>query len=210
MSSLIELFDWVVTITGITVLLMFFFRATQKEETPLVRLLSSINAITIKVGAVSALLFLLVLHYQRTEGVLSIKSVGFYVAVGSILLTVLQGWGMKASLIESVGTVVANKAKEVQGRVTRMAEDARRNDARRARPQDPWYYAYGKERKGPFSEGQFKQLAASGELTASTMVWKKGMASWTPASQIDGLFSPAGDEPPPIPTEETVPPQAPA
>jgi hypothetical protein len=210
MNSITDLFDWVVTITGITVLLMFFLRAAQKEETPLVRLLASINAIAIKVGAVSALLFLLILHYQGTQGVLTIKSIGFYVAVGSILLTILQGWGVKATLIESVGTVVANKAKEMQGRITKMAEDARRDGAKKAQPTDQWYYVHGKERKGPFSEGQFKELAASGELTASTMVWKKSLASWTPASEIEGLFAPAGDAPPPAPTEETVSPKVPA
>jgi len=213
MDSLIELFDWVVTIAGIIVLLMFIMKAIQKEETPLLRLLASINAFTIKMGAVSALIFLLILHYHLTGGVLSVKSIGFYVAVGSILLTIVQGWGLKAEVLESVGTVVVNKAKEVQGRMARMVEDAKRSSAhgenmKTSQPPVQWYYAEGKERKGPLSTEQFTQLAASGTVNPNTMVWKKGIAAWTPASQIEGLFPSTEDTPPPVPADDE-PPQVP-
>ena len=45
-----------------------------------------------------------------------------------------------------------------------------------------------------------RQRAASGAITPETLVWKQGMAAWTPASQVDEL-SPlfASAAPPPLP-----------
>jgi hypothetical protein len=127
------------------------------------------------------------------------------------LLTIVQGWGVKSELLESVGTVVAYQAKQMQNRVAKMAEDASRasTPGNGAQPTEQWYYYYyaeGKERKGPFSPQQLKQLATSGGITPSTMVWKKGMASWTSASQIKGLLPPTEESPPPVPEEAEEPP----
>jgi hypothetical protein len=200
MTILLQAFEWIVTITGILALLMLVVKVSQKEDTPLVQMMGSVNTVIIRIGAVCALLYLLCLHYQTTHGLLSIQSIGFYVAIGSILLTIVQGWGLKAELIESVGTVVAHKAKGVQDRMSKMAEDAKRSS-------DQWFYTQEKERRGPVSIDQLKQMLASGQLKSATMLWKKGMASWTPASQIQEAFLPiATDEPPPLPKEAEPPP----
>lgn len=69
-----------------------------------------------------------------------------------------------------------------------------------------WYYAKGKEKVGPLTAAQLKQLILSGELTRTDMVWKEGMGKWTPAGQVDGLFDAAPSQavrpsvPPPLPT----------
>ena len=50
--------------------------------------------------------------------------------------------------------------------------------------------------------GTEKQRAASGQLKPTDKVWKKGMAGWQAASEVEGLIpEPAHDEPPPIPPE---------
>ncbi|MCP3926594.1 MAG: RDD family protein [Desulfobacterales bacterium] len=41
-----------------------------------------------------------------------------------------------------------------------------------------WYYAIEKERKGPFSEDEFKTLVESNEVTNETLVWNSTMADW--------------------------------
>jgi hypothetical protein len=56
-----------------------------------------------------------------------------------------------------------------------------------------WYYAKNKQKVGPLTAAQLKQLVRSGELSRNDMVWKEGMAKWTPAGQVKGLF--------PIPAE---------
>ena len=57
-----------------------------------------------------------------------------------------------------------------------------------AQPADLWYYGDGEQRHGPVSMNELKALASSGQLQPSHLVWKRGMAEWAPAAQIDGLF----------------------
>jgi hypothetical protein len=47
-----------------------------------------------------------------------------------------------------------------------------------------WYYAENNEQKGPVSEEDFEQLAASGTITPQTLVWHEGMAAWSPYSTV--------------------------
>ena len=71
---------------------------------------------------------------------------------------------------------------------------------------DQWYYTEQGQRKGPISEEELKQLASSGQLKPADLVWKQGMASWGPASSVEGLVFPSvEDEPPPIPLEDGPP-----
>lgn len=53
-----------------------------------------------------------------------------------------------------------------------------------------WYYEQGGEPIGPISGAELKQLAADGQLSPTDQVWKEGLADWTEASQVKGLFSP--------------------
>lgn len=62
-------------------------------------------------------------------------------------------------------------------------------------------YANGAQ-AGPFDMNQLAQMAAGGQLTPATYVWRQGMANWTAASQVpelQGLFAPATPPPPPMP-----------
>lgn len=62
-------------------------------------------------------------------------------------------------------------------------------------------YANGAQ-AGPFDMNQLAQMAAGGQLTPATFVWRQGMANWTAASQIpelQTLFAPATPPPPPMP-----------
>jgi hypothetical protein len=47
----------------------------------------------------------------------------------------------------------------------------------------------GKQRHGPFSDAQLKQMASSDKILASDMIWREGTQKWVPASSIRGLFS---------------------
>lgn len=46
-----------------------------------------------------------------------------------------------------------------------------------------WYYALGRERRGPVSEAEFAALRADGTITADTLVWREGMDEWLPLGQ---------------------------
>jgi hypothetical protein len=51
-----------------------------------------------------------------------------------------------------------------------------------------WHYSKNNQQQGPVSAEQLKQLAASGQLNPSDLVWKEGMGQWTEARKIKGLF----------------------
>jgi uncharacterized membrane protein len=54
-----------------------------------------------------------------------------------------------------------------------------------------WYYADNNEQRGPVLETDLKALLSSKKLPADSLVWKEGMANWTPASQVTSLSATA-------------------
>jgi hypothetical protein len=50
-----------------------------------------------------------------------------------------------------------------------------------------WHYAIGAEQHGPVTFGQIRGLVANGTLAAGELVWKEGMADWTPVSSVPEL-----------------------
>ena len=52
---------------------------------------------------------------------------------------------------------------------------------------DHWYYAKQGQRLGPISSQNLKQLAASGQISPTDLIWRKGMANWAPAEKVKGL-----------------------
>ena len=52
---------------------------------------------------------------------------------------------------------------------------------------------------GPFDLSTLGQMAARGQLTRETLVWKQGMSAWSPASAVGELGSLFGATPPPPP-----------
>lgn len=53
---------------------------------------------------------------------------------------------------------------------------------------------------GPFDISTLTQMAANGQLTADSLVWKPGMAQWQPAGGMEDLRTLFGQVPPPVPT----------
>ena len=51
-------------------------------------------------------------------------------------------------------------------------------------PGDAWYYAVGNDRHGPVSASALRAQTA---ITAETLVWRRGMAEWTPAGAVSEL-----------------------
>ena len=51
-----------------------------------------------------------------------------------------------------------------------------------------WYYGRNGQQQGPVTSNQLKQLAQSGQLLPTDLVWKDGMSEWAKASKVKGLF----------------------
>jgi hypothetical protein len=54
-----------------------------------------------------------------------------------------------------------------------------------------YHYSRGGQSYGPVSVEQLRQLAATGQLSATDLVWRDGLAEWVPAGRLKGLFGPA-------------------
>ena len=68
-----------------------------------------------------------------------------------------------------------------------------------------WFYARGDQKQGPLSSAELGQLARSGKLLRTDLIWKEGMSEWRPAGEAAKLFegvtspepSPSNVAPPP-------------
>jgi hypothetical protein len=54
---------------------------------------------------------------------------------------------------------------------------------------DRWYFGWDKERFGPFSAAQLKELGALGKLQPTDTVWKEGLENGVLADNIKNLFA---------------------
>jgi hypothetical protein len=55
-----------------------------------------------------------------------------------------------------------------------------------------WFYAQGTTQLGPVSLSSLIDLLRSGALNANDLVWRDGMAEWTPAGQVPELAGAIG------------------
>jgi TM2 domain-containing membrane protein YozV len=67
-----------------------------------------------------------------------------------------------------------------------------------------WHLSRGDGNKyGPYSDEQMKEMAGAGQVVPTDMVWKEGMAEWSPATTIPGLFPDRPPSPPPAPPPDS-------
>ena len=60
---------------------------------------------------------------------------------------------------------------------------------RKTTAQQEWYVRKdSKEKLGPFSAAQLKQLAKSGKLSPTDLIWREGLEKWMSATNAKGLF----------------------
>jgi TM2 domain-containing membrane protein YozV len=64
-----------------------------------------------------------------------------------------------------------------------------------------WYYSVDGGRQGPVAAAELKKLAHAGTLKPTDLVWKDGMADWSPAKTIKGLFAAAPAAAAPAPSK---------
>jgi membrane protease subunit (stomatin/prohibitin family) len=62
-----------------------------------------------------------------------------------------------------------------------------------------WFVAYGGQQAGPLQRGVLLQDARAGKLTRDTLVWRRGMAQWVKAGEVQELSDLVAEVPPPLP-----------
>ena len=87
----------------------------------------------------------------------------------------------------------------------RMMQDVGQAGGAPAMPGPPplaggvWHIAVSGQTQGPFTMAQLTDGIAQGRVTAATLVWTPGMASWVPAGQVPQLAAQFNAPPPPPP-----------
>ncbi|MCE9554319.1 MAG: DUF4339 domain-containing protein [Planctomycetes bacterium] len=71
-------------------------------------------------------------------------------------------------------------------------------------PEPLWYYSHDGRERGPVPMAKLLELTAAGTVKPNDLVWQEGMADWTPASRVAGLFPTA----PPASSSSTAPPKS--
>ena len=66
-------------------------------------------------------------------------------------------------------------------------------------PMTAYHIAAEGQTQGPFTQQQLAERIASGQVSASTMLWSAGMPAWTPAGQVPQLAASFSAVPPPPP-----------
>lgn len=65
--------------------------------------------------------------------------------------------------------------------------------------QEEWWYSTGNSRKGPVSMNALRQMMLDGSLSASSLVWREGMAAWEPLTDVTDLKQFTRTLPPELP-----------
>jgi membrane protease subunit (stomatin/prohibitin family) len=63
-----------------------------------------------------------------------------------------------------------------------------------------YFVAIDGKQSGPLDQAKLQDAISQGKLTATTLVWTQGMATWTPASQVADLNGLLASVPPPLPS----------
>lgn len=64
-----------------------------------------------------------------------------------------------------------------------------------------WYAAVNNQQVGPLDEAGLKEKIAAGQISRQTLIWKNGMAQWTPAERVMELSNLFANVPPPLPPQ---------
>lgn len=96
-----------------------------------------------------------------------------------------------------------------QGMYNQMQNNMNMNNSGGAMPPPvpgvvKFFIANNGQQQGPYEMPMLGQLIKGGQVNQQTLVWREGMAAWTPAGQVAELSSLFGSVPPPVPP---VPPQ---
>ncbi|MEM9080669.1 MAG: GYF domain-containing protein [Verrucomicrobiota bacterium] len=60
-----------------------------------------------------------------------------------------------------------------------------------------WFYSKDQQQQGPVEADEIRQRLKAGELSNATLVWKEGMANWTPLGDVLELREPVPVTPSP-------------
>lgn len=113
-----------------------------------------------------------------------------------------MGFGMGGQMAGTMGGAFGNMAQQ-SGSTPGFSGGAPQAGTAGPPPLPPQtmqlYIAINGQQSGPFDLPTLQQMAAGGQLTRETLVWKQGMANWAAAGTMPELAAVFRDVPPPVP-----------
>ena len=120
---------------------------------------------------------------------------------GNVNLGGNDGFNMAAMMASMAvgGTVGQNIAGAMNNMMDGIQQPAQSGMTPPPIPTAVYHVAVNGQATGPFDATTLAQMAASGQLTAESLVWKNGMAQWEKAGTVDELKNLLANGMPPIP-----------
>lgn len=120
---------------------------------------------------------------------------------GNVNLGGNDGFNMAAMMASMAvgGTVGQNIAGAMNNMMGGIQQPAQSGMTPPPIPTAVYHVAVNGQATGPFDATTLAQMAASGQLTAESLVWKNGMAQWENAGTVDELKNLLANGMPPIP-----------
>jgi hypothetical protein len=96
-------------------------------------------------------------------------------------------WESAATLVELFGTGEKRTRSKSSERIEDSSPSIKQPESATPIAADGWYYGIGDKQTGPVTFAELQHKLQFGELSANDLVWKQGMAEWTPASEVAEL-----------------------
>jgi hypothetical protein len=113
-----------------------------------------------------------------------------------------MGLGMGFAMANQMGQVFGNAQQQQPGQQGGPPQLPPGSGSPPALPQQgaaEWYVAYDGQQAGPLGRDALQQGARAGKLTRDTLVWRRGMAQWVKAAEVQELSDLISEIPPPLP-----------
>lgn len=126
--------------------------------------------------------------------------------MGTVNLGGGDGGGMNPAGMMTGMLMGGAMGNQMAGMMNQMGNSMQQNIPGTGAPPPPptvqYFIAVNGQQTGPYNMQQMQQLAANGQLTRASLVWKNGLQNWVEASQLldlQQIFGAAPPPPPPIP-----------
>jgi hypothetical protein len=109
----------------------------------------------------------------------------------------MMGAGMGMGMGLNVGSAMGQQMGSLSGQLDSSGPDQPPAIKKAA----GFFFAIDEQQYGPYEMPQIQQMVQEGRITQEITAWRKGMADWTPAGEVQelaSLFQPDSDAPPPI------------
>lgn len=134
MDTMTSLLQWTITLVGFLTTALVAMRSLSKHESPVIEMLQPVQTAALKVAGVALVVYVMLITYRLSNGVLTIQTIGMYIACAGLLISLVKDMSAKGTILSDVHAVVAHKAEKLQSSIAQQAAEARKAKNRNVEP----------------------------------------------------------------------------